>query len=101
MKEYFDIFIKAWLHAFDIQGEASKKELIVFWVISFILANIIVRLEISLLRYFAYASILPNITLIIRRLNALGKSRKNVFLVFTPMVNLYLGMLLLSDGRKF
>lgn len=101
MQEYLNIFIQTWLHTFDIEGEASKKDLVFFWIINFILVNIIIRSDIVVLRYFAYASIIPNITLIIRRLNSLDKSRKNVFLVFIPIVNLYLGMLLLSDGKKF
>jgi len=101
MKEYLNIFIQTWLRTFDIEGEASKKELVVFWVINFILVNIIIRSDIGILRYFAYIAIIPNITLIIRRLNSLEKSRKNVFLVFIPIVNLYLGMLLLSDGKKY
>ncbi len=100
MKEYLNMFIQTWINTFDIKGEASKKDLVVFWVISFILVNVIFQLDIELLRYFAYVSIIPNITLIIRRLNSLEKSRKNVFLVFIPIVNLYLGMLLLSDEKK-
>jgi len=101
MSGYLGIFIQTWLHTFDIEGEASRKELVVFWIINFILVNIIIRLDIVILRYFAYIAIIPNITLIVRRLNSLEKSRKNVFLLFIPIVNLYLGMLLLSDGKKF
>ena len=100
MKEYLNIFIQTWINAFDIKGEANKKVIVVFWVLNFILVNVIFRLDIELLRYFAYVSIIPNIALIIRRLNSLEKSRKNVFLVFIPIVNLYLGMLLLSDRKK-
>jgi hypothetical protein len=60
MKEYLNIFIQTWINTFDIKGEASKKDLVVFWVISFILVNVIFRLDIELLRYFGLSTLFNN-----------------------------------------
>ena len=97
MEELKQVFLDFWKRWSDTTGTSNLREYwYMFLLNTFVIPSILGFLSLDVLRLYFVIAIVPSITLLVRRMNDVGKTWKSLLWGFVPFGQIYVLYLLLQ-----
>jgi uncharacterized membrane protein YhaH (DUF805 family) len=90
-----NLYLNFWTKAFNINEKAGRKEFWIALIINGLFLSVVANFLPQISNIVSLIFLIPQITLLLRRLADLGRTWKSLLLMFVPFVNIYLTFIVL------
>ena len=100
MEELKQVFLDFWKRWSDTTGTSNRREYwYMFLLNTFVIPSILSLLSLEVVNLYGVIAIVPAITLLVRRMNDVGKTWKSLLWGFVPFGGIYVLYLLLQPSK--
>ncbi len=95
-----NLYLNFWKKFLNVTDKATRGEYWMALLINNVLLLNILGPQLGLTEILGLVFLIPNITLLVRRMNDLGRTYRSIFLFLVPFYNIYLLILVLFAPGK-